>query len=162
MDPPWKEVGGGRICRGADKHYTLLSKQEILGAILGSGLFQVDLKGCHIYCWVTNNHLLDGLWLLNKLACTYVTNIVWVKNRFGLGYYFRGQHEICLFATKGMKYINSDHPKNIPSVIFADVQRHSQKPEEFFDIVNKVSLPPRLEMFARTKREGWNSWGNEL
>ena len=100
LDPPWMESGGGKIKRGADRHYSLLKAPDILAAILQSGVWR-PAPDCHLYCWVTNNHLKDGLWLVKALGFRYITLLTWAKDRFGLGQYFRGQTEHMIFAVKG-------------------------------------------------------------
>jgi len=99
-DPPWYERGAGKIKRGADRHYDLLKTHNIIRIILEDSPFN-PADNCHLYLWVTNNFLKDGLRVIDELGFRYVTNLVWVKDRFGLGQYFRGQHELCLFAVKG-------------------------------------------------------------
>ena len=158
LDPPWWEKGGGKIKRGADRHYPLLKPYEIIETIYKSGVFNPD-KNCHLYLWVTNNHLIDGLKLIETLGFKYKTNLVWVKDRFGLGQYFRGQHELCLFAIKGKQPTKT---KNTSTVIISRRREHSKKPDEIHKIIEKNSPPPYLEMFARKKRRGRDTWGNEL
>lgn len=82
LDPPWPEFGGGKIKRGADRHYILIKKKEdILKAVLQSGVWPGWEKdeSAHMYMWVTNNYLEWGLWLMAALGFKYKTNIVWVK-----------------------------------------------------------------------------------
>ena len=84
LDPPWNETGGGKIRRGADRHYPLIKKKDMLPTILKG----INEKGriadsAHCYLWVTNNFLKDGIDLLEGLGFRYITNIVWVKDRFG-------------------------------------------------------------------------------
>jgi len=160
IDPPWLERGGGKIKRGADKHYKLMNTDDIIWTIKKCGLFNPDPDGCHMYLWVTNNFLKDGLKVMERLRFRYITNIVWVKDKFGLGQYFRGQHELCLFGRYGETLLPK--VRNIPTVLFAERTKHSKKPEEMYKIIEKISYPPRLELFARTTREGWDSWGDEL
>jgi len=158
IDPPWYEKGAGKIKRGADRHYPLLKTDEIIKVIKNSGVFK-PAENCHLYLWVTNNFLRDGLRVIDELGFRYVTNLVWVKDRFGLGQYFRGQHELCLFAVKGKLMTKR---RNISTVIFARKKEHSRKPDEIYEIAEKCSYPPRLGMFARQRREGWDVLGNEV
>ena len=89
--------------------------------------------------------------------------MVWTKEgRKGLGQYFRGQHEILLFGVRGKGYNVKTDDKTIGSWINAPRGRHSQKPSEFYDLIEARSHGPHLEMFARSNREGWISWGNEV
>lgn len=154
-DPPWLEVGGGKIKRGADKHYSLMKTKDICQLPVGD----IADENCWLFMWVTNNFLKDGIDVLESWGFRYVTNFVWVKNSFGIGYYFRGQHEICLFGVKGnLKPIK----RNVSSVLSADKRRHSQKPDEARNKIAEMSYEPRIELFARTKTEGWDAWGNEI
>ena len=158
-DPPWAETGGGKICRGAQKHYQVVKDSDIVGVIKESPLWIPD-EDCHLWLWVTNNRLPLGLKVMNDLGFDYKTNMVWVKDRFGIGQYLRGQHEILLFGTKGKKM----YPpiRNVPSVVIAKRNRHSEKPQKVFELIERVSPAPRAELFSRQQRPGWNCWGNEV
>jgi len=79
LDPPWNETGGGKVKRGADRHYPLMHKQEILRVVRDSGLWTPDPDCCSVWMWTTMNHLPDALWLFASLGAVYVTNVVWVK-----------------------------------------------------------------------------------
>ena len=160
IDPPWHEQGGGKIKRGADRHYNLLKTPDIVRTIYQSGVFSPE-KDAHLYLWATNNFLKDGLFVMKALGFRYVTNLAWAKNSFGLGQYFRGQHELLLFGVKG-RLPSQAKPRNVPSLIVADKTIHSRKPRLAYDYIERTSPEPRLEMFARSKREGWDSWGIEV
>lgn len=170
IDPPWQERGGGKVVRGAQKHYPLMNPEEILETIQNSGVWNPDMaNGCHLYMWVTNNWLFKGgAWLLEQLDFEYITNLVWTKNRMGLGYYFRGRHELCLFARPRQARGYSILPSLVrteDTLIKADdtsIRVHSRKPQDLYRKIEAVSPGPRLEMFARQEREGWISWGNDL
>lgn len=97
IDPPWKETGGGKIKRGADRHYPLMSIKEIKEIPIS---LLAD-ENCHLYMWTTNNFLEKSFEIINAWGFNYVTTITWVKHRMGLGQYFRGQTEHCLFCKKG-------------------------------------------------------------
>ncbi len=154
-DPAWNESGGGKIKRGADKHYPLMKTKDIIKLDVAN----IADDNCWLYLWVTNNFLKDGLEVMEQWGFRYVTNFCWAKDRFGIGYYFRGQHEICLFGVKGN--LKPKH-RDIPSIVYAKRTKHSKKPEESFAIFDKMSYLPRIELFARNKRQGWDSWGNEI
>lgn len=158
MDPPWYEKGAGKIKRGANRHYPLLKTDEIISVIKNSGAFR-PAEDCHLYLWVTNNFLRDGLKVVEELDFRYITNLVWVKDSFGLGQYFRGQHELCLFGVRGNLRTRD---RSTPTVINARKREHSRKPDQIYEIIERCSYPPRLEMFARERRVGWDAWGNEL
>jgi len=157
-DPPWNETGGGKIKRGADRHYPLLKTPDIIRVMLASDVWRPNAN-CHLWLWVTNNKLPDGMLVMQALGFRYVTNMAWVKDRIGLGQYLRGQHELCLFGVRGRQKSLS---RKVPSVIVAPRGEHSAKPKEAYEAMEKVSPGPRLEMFARGQREGWDVWGNEL
>ena len=157
-DPPWLERGGGKIKRGADRHYPLLSTSEIIRVMLQADQWRPDPAGAHLYLWVTNNFLPDGLEVMKALGFRYITNIAWCKDRIGLGQYFRGQHELCLFGVMG-RLMTDIKP---PTVVQAPRRRHSKKPPEFMEIIERASPLPRLELFSRRARPGWTAWGNEV
>jgi N6-adenosine-specific RNA methylase IME4 len=163
-DPPWPEYGGGKIKRGADRHYPLMSIAAI--EALGDALQpHIDHEGCHLYLWVTNTHLANGFLVMDRWGFRYKTTITWFKDRFGLGQYYRGQTEHCLFGVRGrLPYRTRDDGKRAQGVTAIDAPRrvHSAKPEQMRRMIEEVSYAPRLELFARRKTEGWNVWGNEV
>jgi N6-adenosine-specific RNA methylase IME4 len=158
IDPPYYEAGGGKIKRGADRHYKLMKTKEIIILLKEILKDKVD-ENAHLYLWVTNNFLKDGLKIIEELGFRYITNIVWVKDRFGLGQYFRGQHELLLFAVKGKlpALVRSQ-----TTVLHEKRTKHSKKPYGSYNKIEAVSPPPRLEIFARERREGWDVFGDEI
>jgi N6-adenosine-specific RNA methylase IME4 len=100
---------------------------------------------------------------MEDIGFTYKTNFCWRKDRFGLGQYHRGQHELCLFGIRGKGYNVKTESKSISSVIDAKRRAHSQKPEEFYDMVEKRSVGPYIDMFHRGKARNlqWDVWGHE-
>jgi len=164
-DPPWNESGGGKIKRGADRHYGLMKTPDIIALMKEWMAKHQHAENQHLYLWVTNNFLADGLRVIEALGFRYITNVVWAKPRFGLGRYFRGQHEICLFAVRNRGFDEQTRTpiNNIPSLITAPLREHSRKPEEFYQLVESRSHGPYLEMFARTERgTSWSAEGNEV
>jgi N6-adenosine-specific RNA methylase IME4 len=154
------EVGGGKIKRGADNHYPLMKTKDIM-ALPVAELAEDD---AHLYLWVTNNFLPDGLKVMEAWGFRYVTMITWVKDRMGLGQYFRGQTEQLLFGVRGTlpyKTLNGKRQQGT-TVITAPRTEHSAKPIESYELIEKVSYPDYLELFARNKRDGWSVWGNEV
>lgn len=79
LDPPWWETGGGKIKRGADRHYPLVRTKHMPNLIQSSPLWRPDPAGCSIWMWTTVGHLWDALWLMERLGAVYVTNAVWFK-----------------------------------------------------------------------------------
>ena len=158
MDPPWTERGGGKSKRGADRHYPLLRTQEMPAVIYGSGVFN-PAPNAHLYMWATNNFLSDAMWLMKCLGFAYKTNVCWVKDKKGLGQYFRGQHELLLFGVRGRGPLARTDRKNLSTVIQAERSKHSKKPIEAYHHIEARSHGPYLEMFARERRNGWDAWG---
>ena len=164
IDPPWNETGGGKIKRGADRHYPLMKRHDILRTILQCELWNQLAPNVHMYLWATNTFLPDGLWLMEALNFKYKSNFVWTKaGRIGLGQYFRGQHELCLFGTKGRRPTEPrTEAKNLGSHLHVPRGTHSQKPQASYALIEARSKGPYLELFAREHRPGWITWGNEL
>lgn len=171
-DPPWSEVGGGQICRGAQKHYELMKTKDICDLRLFApdkefhnlSIRQITEENAHLYLWVTNNKLLDGLEVVKAWGFEYKTMITWAKDRFGLGQYYRGQTEHCLFAVRGnLPYrIRPDGLRaQGRTLITAPRKEHSEKPEEMRRMIELVSHPPYLELFARHRAPNWDVWGKE-
>lgn len=162
-DPPWKEAGGGKIKRGANRHYPLMSTKDIC-ALPVADIVKDD---AHLYLWVTNNFLADGLEVMSAWGFEYKTMITWVKDRFGLGQYFRGQTEHCLFGVRGfIPYKTLDGVRQQGrTVLLAPREAHSVKPEKMRQMIDLVSDRPgfrKLEMFARRPAPGWDIFGNEV
>lgn len=165
-DPPWNEVGGGKIRRGADRHYPLMKTHEIIA--MKDFIDNISEKSCHLYLWVTNNFLPDGLEVVKAWGFRYVTKIDWHKEgKIGLGQFFRGKSESCLFAVKGkhLPYkvdpITGKRLQGVTSFI-APVLAHSEKPEFQRQQIEKVSHAPYIELFARKRVENWDAWGLEV
>ena len=163
-DPPWKESGGGKIKRGADRHYPLMKTDDIIKLMKNDLEGKINEEGCHLYLWVTNNFLQDGFRVLEELGFKYITTITWMKERQGIGQYYRGITEHCLFARKGiLPYKIEDGKRQQGKTGFIERKtEHSKKPETMYQMIEKVSYPPFYEMFARTRREGWDAMGNEF
>jgi N6-adenosine-specific RNA methylase IME4 len=165
-DPPWLERGGGQIKRGADRHYALLSTV----AICELPVWQWAAKDAHLYLWVTNNFLPDGLTVMRSWGFRYVTKVTWFKERdgkpqIGLGQYYRGVTEDCLFGVRGsLPYRETLEGKRAQGLtgIFAPRGEHSVKPEAMRATIESVSHGPYLELFARRPAPGWTVWGNEV
>jgi len=179
-DPPWPERGGGQIKRGADRHYSLMTVPDILALPCG----EWAAADAHLYCWVTNNYLEAGLASVKAWGFRYVTAVTWVKDRAGLGQYYRGRTEHCLFAVRGrlpyrikadgkraqgetviyepeLAALELPEPSDLPSAFEASRQQHSAKPEQMRRFIECVSPGPYLEMFARRPVDGWDLWGHQ-
>lgn len=150
-DPPWKS-GKGWGC-GAGEYYPLMSLEDICQLAIPSD------NNAHLYLWCPNGLLKNGLKVMEAWGFTYKTCLTWVKTHSIFGYYFKGQTEQLFFGVKG-KLPPQDRKQT--TRIDAASRRHSQKPDKVYSVIEKVSPPPYLELFARTKREGWDCWGNEV
>src|SRR5687768_10475760 len=135
-DPPWNESGGGKIKRGADRHYPLMRYPEIERVVTGvlypddASAYSVVDRDAHLWCWVTDNYLRDGLRLVDALGFRYVRTLCWFKSgRFGIGQYLRGKHELCLFAVRGRLPASR---RDQPSAFEAERAAHSVKPERAY------------------------------
>jgi N6-adenosine-specific RNA methylase IME4 len=159
-DPPWPERGGGQTVRGAQKHYTLMSIQQIAFIPVSDWAE----PNAHLYMWVTNNYLPQGLTIMQTWGFRYITTITWLKNRMGLGQYYRGMTEHCLFGVRGrLPYRTMPDGKRAQGVtgFVADRTSHSTKPINMRHMIERVSPGPYLELFGRRPVEGWTVWGNE-
>lgn len=162
LDPPWEEKGGGKIKRGCDRHYQTMKIEEIAELPIKE---LADPNGCHLYMWVTNNFLEKGIALLKGWGFQYITTITWQKDRIGLGQYYRGITEHCLFAStkKRLPYkvINGKRAQGVTG-FYEPKTIHSRKPVKMREMIEQVSYEPRIELFAREQFNGWDCWGNEV
>ena len=162
IDPPWEYYMGGY--KNQSQHYDTLSMDELKQMPIDD----LAADNCILFLWVTFPILDQVFDLIKWWGFEYSTvGFVWVKsnksgegNFTGLGYWTRSNAEICLIATKGSIECK-DH--SINQIINAPVGEHSAKPSIVRDkIVQLVGDIPRIELFARTKTDGWDSWGNEV
>ena len=153
-DPPWDINQKGK--RGAARHYPLMT----LDQIKAMPVKDLSEENAHLYLWVPNGLLQEGLDVIKAWGFTYRSPIYWIKPRLcGLGQYIRNALETCLFATRGRAPVKF-HAQ--PNWLFAPLQDHSHKPEEQFAIIERLSSGPYLELFARRRQPGWDVWGNEI
>lgn len=158
-DPPWMETGGGKIKRGADKHYKLMKTKDIIALPVQD----ICEDNAHLYLWVTNNFLKNGLAVMEAWSFIYKTTITWGKDKIGLGQYFRGQSEHCLFGVKGClpyKIIDGKRSQG-RTLLLAPRTEHSKKPNGMREMIEKVSYAPYIELFARERFINWDVWGDE-
>lgn len=117
----------------------------------------IDPEGCHLYLWTTNNFLPDALEVVKAWGFEYVTLITWMKDRQGLGQYYRGLTEHCIFARtkKRLPYKMLDGKRQQGVTGFQEAKSaHSRKPETMRRMIERVSYAPRIELFAREKHRG--------
>ena len=153
-DPPW-EYRNQRSNGAAANHYPTLTVEEI--AALPVGKLAAD--AAHLHLWTTNAFLFESRRVLEAWGFEYRSCFVWVKPELGVGNYWRLSHEFLVFGIRGnAPFLRRDQKS------WAEIGRgrHSEKPDEIRRIVETVSPPPRLELFARAAHPGWTSWGNEV
>lgn len=164
VDPPWASEISGDVSGAAGSvapPYETMSLARICHLPLAAWEEKDDdgQPDVHLYLWVTHGTWAAGMEVLAAWGYDLKHVIVWEKNRITPGRYFDHIHELCLFAAKG----NRLPAYNVPDVFEGKrLGPHSTKPEEFYEIVEKISPGPRLEMFARKQREGWSTWGAEV
>jgi N6-adenosine-specific RNA methylase IME4 len=153
-DPPWAYERGD-IRGSAEGHYPVMSIEEIAALPVR----QLAGAEAHLYLWVTNPHL-PLVWpVLEAWGFDYKTLLTWVKPQMGTGFYFRSATEHAIFATRGNLPLRD---RGIRNWFEAARTEHSVKPEPFYEIVERASHGPYLELFARRPRAGWAGWGDEL
>ena len=165
-DPPWKfNNSSGKI---APEHKRLMRYSTLpLDEIKSIPVNKIAAPNSHLYLWVPNALIQEGLEVLKAWGFTYKTNIIWYKIRKdggpdgrGVGFYFRNVTEIVLFGVKG-KLRTLKPGRTQVNIIPARKREHSRKPDELYRIIEGCSPGPYLEMFARGSRENWTTWGNQ-
>ena len=155
-DPPWStNQKGGTNVRSAESHYPLMS----LDRIKAMPVSDLAAENAHLYLWIPNALLQEGLDVIKAWGFTYRSPLYWIKPRLLLGNYIRNASETCLFATRGKAPVRFNAQ---PNWMFCPQQDHSHKPEEQFAVIERLSHPPYLELFARRRQPGWDCWGNEI
>ena len=157
-DPPWRfevyseETG---MDRAADNHYPTLPTPDICALQVPAA------KDAVLFLWATAPMLLDGLAVMEAWGFSYKSHVIWHKPRMIMGYWARGKHELLLIGTRG------DVPAPTPGTQFVSVidalsGAHSAKPAQFADTIARMfPTVPKVELFARAPRQGWDVWGNE-
>jgi N6-adenosine-specific RNA methylase IME4 len=154
-DPPW-QYDVNFLLASPDSHYSTMKTEEICKMEIPSA------DDALLFLWATNPLLKDALRVMESWGFSYKTNIVWVKDRIGLGFYVRGQHELLLIGTKG-QISPPEESSRVSSVLVSPSNGHSVKPEAVYHIIEQMYPNAKyLELFARQRRQGWEAWGNEL
>lgn len=166
-DPPWQFQN--RTGKVAPEHKRLNRYETMTFAeIQALPVSKVAAERCHLYLWVPNALLPEGLEVMKAWGFTYKTNLVWEKVRKdgqpdgrGVGFYFRNVTEILLFGIRGGNNRTLQPGRSQVNLLRTMKREHSRKPDEFVSLIEACSPGPRLEMFARGNREGWDMWGNQ-
>lgn len=165
-DPPWRFAN--RTGKVAPEHrrldrYDTMSTSDICALPVES----TAADNAHLYLWVPNALLPDGLKVMHDWGFRYVSNLVWAKRRKdggpdgrGVGFYFRNVTELVLFGVRGsMRTL--DAGRRQVNMVETRKREHSRKPDEMYEVIEACSPGPYLELFARYPREGWTVWGAE-
>lgn len=166
-DPPWRFQN--RTGKMAPEHKRLNRYQTMtLEDIKELPVSQVAAEKSHLYLWVPNALLPEGLAVMEAWGFEYKSNLIWEKVRKdgqpdgrGVGFYFRNVTEILLFGIKGNKNRTLDPARSQVNLIRTMKREHSRKPDEMVDLIERCSPGPYLELFARGDRDGWDMWGNQ-
>ncbi|HET9661757.1 MAG TPA: MT-A70 family methyltransferase [Thermomicrobiales bacterium] len=165
-DPPWRFTN--RTGKVAPEHrrldrYSTIDLKEILALPVAG----VAASNAHLYLWVPNALLPDGLRVMDAWGFRYVSNIVWAKRRKdgkpdgrGVGFYFRNVTELLLFGVRGSMRTLPPARSQV-NIIETRKREHSRKPDEQYRLIESCSPGPYLELFARYPHKGWTVWGDE-
>lgn len=166
-DPPWRfQNSSGKV---APEHKRLNRYGTMtLDDIKGLPVARIADNTSHLYLWVPNALLPDGLAVLSAWGFTYKANVVWHKIRKdggsdgrGVGFYFRNVTELLLFGVRG-KHVRTLAPgRSQVNIIQSRKREHSRKPDEQYDLIKSCSPGPFIELFGRGLRKGWTTWGNQ-
>lgn len=166
-DPPWRFIN--RTGKVAPEHKRL-SRYETLTTdrICKLPVRAAALETAHLYLWVPNALLPDGLRVMHAWGFEYKANIVWHKIRKdggsdgrGVGFYFRNVTELLLFGTRGKNARTEAPGRSQVNYISSRKREHSRKPDEQYEVIESCSKGPYLELFARGTRPRWTYWGNQ-
>lgn len=166
-DPPWQFQN--RTGKVAPEHKRLRRYETMtLDEIKQLPVAEAADEKSHLYLWVPNALLPEGLSVMEAWGFTYKTNIIWEKVRSdgqpdgrGVGFYFRNVTEILLFGIRGDHNRTLQPGRSQVNLIRSIKREHSRKPDEIISIIESCSSGPRLELFARGTRSGWDMWGNQ-
>ena len=166
-DPPWQFVN--RTGKIAPEHRRLSRYGTMtLDEIMRLPVADITKPTAHLYLWVPNALLPDGLAVMKAWGFTYKSNLVWHKVRKdggsdgrGVGFYFRNVTELILFGVRGKKARTLAPGRSQVNLLATRKREHSRKPDEQYDIIEACSSGPFLELFARGIRLGWTTWGEQ-
>jgi N6-adenosine-specific RNA methylase IME4 len=158
LDPPWRYENPpvGDVARANENHYGTMPLDEIKALKIPAG------PDVAVFMWATIPLLDVQMEVLAAWGLKYKSAIAWEKDREGTGYWIRGQVELLLIATRGE--VPAPAPgEQLPAIVRTPRGRHSEKPDCFAEMIaNLFPNVPKLEMFARKTRPGWDVWGNEI
>jgi N6-adenosine-specific RNA methylase IME4 len=167
-DPPWRFQN--RTGKMAPEHKRLSRYSTMtLDDIYELPVATIAAEQSHLYLWCPNALLAEGLETMRRWGYTYKSNVVWYKIRKdggpdgrGVGFYFRNVTELILFGVRGKNNRTLTPGRTQTNIIGTRKREHSRKPDEAWDLIERCSPGPRLEMFARFYRKGWDQWGDQV
>lgn len=165
-DPPWQFMN--RTGKVAPEHRRLLRYPTLgLGEIARLPVGEITRENAHLYLWVPNALLQEGLSVMKAWGFTYKANLIWLKVRKdggpdgrGVGFYFRNVTEVVLFGVRGRMRTHKAGRTQV-NLLSTRKREHSRKPDEIYGLIQACSPGPYLELFARFGQPGWHQWGNE-
>lgn len=157
-DPPWPSMHQrSTYHRGKpERHYATMP----VDAICEMDVDALAAPDAHLWLWGVNRVMEDAYRVVRAWGFTPMSLLTWCKKGPGMGYYLRNNTEHCIFATRGKPMVPDKAA--IASWYLWPRNRHSEKPDPFYDLVEQVSPSPRVELFARRERLGWDCWGDEV
>lgn len=166
-DPPWQFQN--RTGKVAPEHKRLNRYGTMsLNAIKALPVAHAAADACHLYLWVPNALLPDGLAVMQAWGFQYKSNLVWHKIRKdggpdgrGVGFYFRNVTELILFGIRGKNARTLAPGRSQVNFLATRKREHSRKPDEQYELIESCSPGPFLELFARGERANWDVWGNQ-
>jgi N6-adenosine-specific RNA methylase IME4 len=155
-DPPWRYDFSETTNREIENHYTTMECKDICKMNVPSA------DNCVLFMWATAPKLLEAIEVIKAWGFEYKTHAIWDKEKIGMGYWFRGQHELLMVATKG-KVSPPDSAIRISSVIKEERTKHSRKPDCVAEYIELAFFEKsKIELFCREPRKGWYSFGNQI
>ena len=166
-DPPWQFTN--RTGKMAPEHRRLSRYGTMdLAAIKAMPVAELAAPTSHLYLWVPNALLPEGLAVMQAWGFNYKSNVVWHKLRKdggsdgrGVGFYFRNVTELLLFGVRGKNARTLQPGRTQVNYLGTRKREHSRKPDEAYALIESCSPGPRIELFARGIRPGWTAWGNQ-
>jgi N6-adenosine-specific RNA methylase IME4 len=166
-DPPWQF--NNRTGKMAPEHKRLFRYRSMtFDEIKELPVSMLTDEKCHLYLWVPNALIKEGLEVMERWGFEYKTNLIWYKIRKdggpdgrGVGFYFRNVTEMVLFGIRGNNNRTLQPGRTKVNIISSRKREHSRKPDQIYDIIEQCSTGPFLELFARHPRPGWCQWGDE-
>lgn len=153
-DPPWSYDNSG-FNQSAASQYPTMPTADIADLPVSG----ITSSASVLFLWATSPLLADALTVMRKWGFDYKASMIWVKNRApGIGWWVQTYHELLLIGSRE----ETPHPLiKPPSVVTADVSVHSRKPFQFYELIESMYTGPKVELFGRLARPGWETWGNE-